>query len=228
MRSLILLSLFSVAASAHASCPPLARYDVSGVSFRGASLDRAVERLLDGTAWKAEFDGPATDIRLSMIGVSGPLNLVLDRLIQQAGKSTVVDSVSSVIDKEGCTVKVNVRTNAPTPSVRVEEAHTRVLAEVELNAKREQSQAEKGYTLPQGVKLSEALAGYAKAHGWSLRWRIQDDYMIDTEIPIPPGEIVDGVLHVIRAYQAAGAMQTVRPRFASPNRVVVIESAGDQ
>ena len=61
-----------------------------------------------------------------------------------------------------------------------------------------------------------------------MRWRIEDDFLIDTDIPVPKGDVVEGVLHIVRAYQAAGAMQTVRPRFAAPNRVVVIETTGDQ
>lgn len=220
------------ATAAPPRCPDLENYDVSNISVRGGTLDRIVNRVLDGTAWKAEFKGPATDIRLSVIGVSGPMDLVLDRVIRRAGEAEVVESVSSVVDRATCTVTVSVTTKRPTPSVLVEapaaEAFAAVTAAAAAAPLREPTPAERTHVLPGGSKLSDALSKYVEAHGWTLRWRIEEDFLIDTDIPIPEGDVVNGVLHVVRAYQAAGAMKTVRPRFAAPNKVVVIETTGDQ
>lgn len=228
------------AASTPQRCPDLENYDVSNISVRGGTLDRIINRVLDGTAWKAEFNGPATDIRLSVIGVSGPMDLVLERVMKRAGEAEIVESVSSVIDREGCTVTVSVTTRRPTPSVLVEAPAAAAFANATTpaavttaavaRAERvvEPTPAERTHILPGGSKLSDALSKYVESYGWSLRWRIEEDFLIDTDIPLPQGDVVDGVLHVVRAYQSAGAMKTVRPRFAAPNKVVVIETTGDQ
>lgn len=225
------LLLAGLASSAHAappSCPDMGRFDVSNISFRGGSLDIAVQRLLRGTPWRAEFDGPATDIRITMIGVGGPMDMILERMIERAGEAPNVASASAVVDREGCVVRVSITTHRPTPSVLVEAPAVAAQEAITAALDDPLGPGEQSHTLPSGTKLSVALRSYVEAFGWTLRWRIEDDFLIDADIPIPEGDVVDGVLHVIRAYQAAGAMRTVRPRFAEPNRVVVIETTGDQ
>jgi len=83
--------------------------------------------------------------------------------------------------------------------------------------------ADSGYTLPSGVLLSDALNTYVKRFGWTLKWSIHDDYRLDAPVPIPAMDVVDGVSYVVKAYQAQGGMKGVVPRFAKPNRVVVVE-----
>jgi len=228
LSALALAALTAMPAAAERRCPDLDRYDVSNISFRNGTLDIAVNRLLKGTAWKAEFIGPATDIRLTMIGVAGPMDMVLEKMIERAGRSEVVDSVTSVVDRESCTVTVSVTTNRPTPSVLVEPSSEEAFVAATAKPIKDPGPGDRIHVLPGGSKLSRALNKYIESHGWTMRWRIDDDFLIDTDIPIPKGDVVDGVLHVVRAYQAAGAMATVRPRFAAPNRVVVIETTGDQ
>lgn len=228
-QSLILAALAAAAASSvDARCPDLSRYSVSNITLRNGTLDVAVERMLRQTAWKAEFAGPATDIRLSLVGVGGPMNTVLEKVIKRAGESDAVESISSVIDRDTCTVRIEVVASRPTPSVLVEEAAPLVAEAIAQEAVRDPGPGERHHVLPGGMRLSEALSKYVETHGWSLRWRIADDFIIDTDIPVPPSGVVEGVTNVIRAYQSAGAMSSVRPRFAGPNKVVVIESTGDQ
>lgn len=218
----------SAFAASDRRCPDLSRYDVSNTSVRNGTLDRALQRILSGTAWNVEFTGPATDIGLTLIGVSGPMDMVVEKVIERAGDAEVVESISSIVDRESCTIRVSVTTKSPTPSVLVEDSANAAFTAAVAPAPVEPGPGERVHVLPGGAKLSDALTKYVEAYGWTMRWRIEDDFLIDTAIPVPEGDVVEGVLHVIRAYQAAGAMQTVRPRFAGPNKVVVIESIGDQ
>lgn len=81
----------------------------------------------------------------------------------------------------------------------------------------------KPYVLPKGKSLSSALAAYVAAHGWTLKWAIKNDYVLEAPFPIPAGKnLVGGVSYVVRAYQAQGGLMGDVPVFAMPNHVVVI------
>ncbi|MBT9165436.1 MAG: hypothetical protein DDT25_00081 [Chloroflexi bacterium] len=228
-HSLILAALASAAASSvEARCPDLSRYSVSSISLRNGSLDVAIRQILRQTAWDAEFVGPATDIRLSLVGVSGPMDTVLENVIRRAGESGAVESISSIIDHDTCTVRIDVVPNRPEPPPITEGGESLIAEAATQKTNHDPDPSERHHVLLGGMRLSEALSKYVESHGWSLRWRIDDDFIIDTDIPVPPSNVIDGVTNVIRAYQSAGAMISVRPRFANPNRVVVIESTGDQ
>ncbi|OGU24398.1 MAG: hypothetical protein A2580_08650 [Hydrogenophilales bacterium RIFOXYD1_FULL_62_11] len=77
--------------------------------------------------------------------------------------------------------------------------------------------------LPAGSRLSTALERYVRDRGWALRWNIEEDYVLDVNLPIPTSELIDGVTWVVHAYQSQGGMLGVVPRFARGNNVVVIE-----
>lgn len=77
--------------------------------------------------------------------------------------------------------------------------------------------------LPPGQNLSEALERYVRERGWSLRWNIGEDYVLDASLPIPSSDLIEGVTWVVNTYQSQGGMLGVVPRFARSNRVVVIE-----
>lgn len=78
------------------------------------------------------------------------------------------------------------------------------------------------FTLPGGVKLSEALADFARSYDWVLKWNVDVDYMI--EEPIPMQEDFFGAIYdLIKTYQDQGGMQGTIPRFSAANRVVSIE-----
>lgn len=86
--------------------------------------------------------------------------------------------------------------------------------------------APRGYVLQRGETLSHALEGYVASLGWTLRWNIHDDYVLDAPFPIPPGDdVIHGVTYVVRAYQSQGGLLSATPMFAMPNHVVVIEDS---
>lgn len=229
-------ALSAPALMAQTHCPDLARFEVGGITMHDTTLDVAVDRLLAGTPWVAEYVGPVDAVRVSLDGVSGPMDLVMDDLIRGASASPAVSSVSAMRDSSACLMRVEVtplRPAAPQgasmlPDLGLASADPIPVPMPGVIDAKDQGPGHRTHVLPGGRKLSQALSEYVALHGWTLRWRIEDDFLIDTDIPIPPGDVIDGVLHVVRAYQSAGAMRTVRPRFAEPNRVVVIETTGDQ
>lgn len=80
-----------------------------------------------------------------------------------------------------------------------------------------------GYTIPPGTLLSRGLQAYVSSLGWSLRWNVDDDYMLDTPLPIPAGNVIDGVSYVIHTYHVQGGLVGEGAVFATPNRIVVIK-----
>lgn len=82
-----------------------------------------------------------------------------------------------------------------------------------------------GYTIPAGTLLSTGLASFVKSFGWTLKWNVTSDYMLDEPLPIPAGSIIDGVNYVMRAYQSQGGLLGVRPVYAKPNKVVSVQPA---
>lgn len=78
-------------------------------------------------------------------------------------------------------------------------------------------------TIPAGSRLSDALEVFITSRGWSLRWLIDEDYMLDADLPIPGADVIDAVTWVVQTYQRQGGMRGVVPRFARGNRVVAIE-----
>ena len=198
-------------AYANASCPPLSAYRVTNVSAENVRIGVAMDMLVSGTTWSPNIVGSDDDVTVSFRGVSGPLDQVLSKVVEAAGQASTA-AVSMVTDPVRCIATVNV---APpvAPAAPVD-----ALAEVAPAAPRYQSES-----LPAGGTLSEALTSYAERKGWTLRWQLDDDYMLDVDIPIPPMDLIDGVTYVVRAYQAQGGLNGVVPRFARSNKVVVIE-----
>ncbi len=81
------------------------------------------------------------------------------------------------------------------------------------------------YVIPSGTMLSQGLTNYVKRFGWSMRWNVKDDYMLDAPLPIPAGSVSKGVTFVVHTYQMQGGLLGDTPLFATPNRVVVIQPA---
>lgn len=81
------------------------------------------------------------------------------------------------------------------------------------------------YVIPSGTMLSQGLTNYVKRFGWSMRWNVKDDYMLDAPLPIPAGSVSKGVTFVVHTYQMQGGLLGDTPLFAKPNRVVVIQPA---
>lgn len=198
-------------AYANASCPPLSAYRVTNVSAENVRIGVAMDMLVSGTTWSPNIVGSDDDVTVSFRGVSGPLDQVLSKVVEAAGQASTA-AVSMVTDPVRCIATVNV---APPVAPA---APVGALAEVAPVAPRYQSES-----LPAGGTLSEALTSYAERKGWTLRWQLDDDYMLDVDIPIPPMDLIDGVTYVVRAYQAQGGLNGVVPRFARSNKVVVIE-----
>lgn len=78
-------------------------------------------------------------------------------------------------------------------------------------------------TIPAGSRLSEALETFVRTRGWSMRWLIEEDYMLDADLPIPPMDVIDAVTWVVQTYQRQGGLNGVVPRFARGNQVVAIQ-----
>lgn len=77
--------------------------------------------------------------------------------------------------------------------------------------------------IPAGTRLSEALELFVKARGWSMRWLIDEDYMLDADLPVPAGDVIEAVTWVVQTYQRQGGMRGVVPLFAKGNKVVAIQ-----
>jgi hypothetical protein len=78
-------------------------------------------------------------------------------------------------------------------------------------------------TIPAGTRLSTGLEAFVKSHGWSIRWLIDEDYMLDADLPVPADDVIEGVTFVVQTYQKQGGMQGVVPLFAKGNQVVAIQ-----
>lgn len=78
-------------------------------------------------------------------------------------------------------------------------------------------------SLPAGDRLSTALERYVRERGWDIRWKIDEDYVLDASLPIPTNDLIEAVTWVVHTYQSQGGMMGVVPRFARTNRVIVIE-----
>lgn len=220
--------LMALSASATAGCPPLSAYRVTEAGVRGAPAQDAIALLLEGTAWRAEVgEGLANTVSFS--GVTGPLDRVLERLIREFNSNG--RSVAMVQDIEACVVRVNVRqpvtgNGSPAMATRVIESElTQPVATVEPEVPVELPPPAdmRPHILAKGLRLSEALHQYAGARGWDLRWLIEEDYIIDVDVPIPAVDVIDGVTWVVQAYQSQGGLRGVTPRFARGNSVAVIE-----
>lgn len=208
-------------AYANASCPPLSAYRVTNVSAENVRIGVAMDMLVTGTTWNSSIVGADDDVTVSFRGVSGPLDQVIAKVVEAAGQATTA-SVSMVTDPMRCVATVSVAP-AVAPAPAVASAPTAAgdgAAAVETAPAVQQYQSE---VLRAGGTLSEAMTAYVERKGWSLRWQLDDDYMLDVDIPIPPMDLIDGVTYVVRAYQAQGGLIGVVPRFARSNQVVVIE-----
>jgi len=218
------------------ACPALSAYRVQGISAKTTTPAGAVALLLEGTAWKAEVD-PALDAPITLRGVSGPLDRVLERVIEGLNSD---GQISMLQDAATCVVRVSLRRPAPQPEAVSEVSLAAAPAPtgaqygdrvIELDPFAEpvalgapSVPATRSHILPAGTRLSEALAAYVEQRDWSMRWMLEDDYVLDVDVPVPPLDVIDGVTWVVTAYQAQGGLRGVTPRFATPNRVVVIEA----
>lgn len=115
MRRLLPALALLVSGTAAAGCPSLSHYQVAGLTLRGGALDAAVNQVLEGSAWKAEFSGPVERVRLRMSGVSGDMDAVLKMIVETAARDASVAGVSSTIDASSCVVRVVAAPLPPPP-----------------------------------------------------------------------------------------------------------------
>ncbi|TAN03129.1 MAG: hypothetical protein EPN36_14120 [Rhodanobacteraceae bacterium] len=227
-----------------ANCPPLSVYRVGGVSLANGTLAQAADMLLAGTAWKAETSPQASTMRVSMKNVGGPTDKVLAAVLDSASNDTY--AVASTQDTSACVVHVTATRIAPPPAppVALAASHApvagnssmpRIPAETFPSGKGVAPAAAPApaypkvdpvpasYTLPAHMLLSKALARYVTHEGWTLKWNIPDDYMLDAPFPIPGSDdVISGVTYVVNAYKVQGGMLGEAPCFAKPNHVVVM------
>lgn len=214
IRLTMLAALLCAGGAAQASCPPLSAYRVTNVSAEGMAIGNAIDMLLAGTPWKGAAIGPSDGVKVTFRGVSGPLDQVLSKVVEAAGRASTA-GVSMTTDGAQCMATVSITSLQDAPLAMVDTATGETAP-----ATRPMHTSE---VLRAGATLSEALSDYAERKGWSLRWQLDDDYMLDVDLPIPPMDLIDGVTYVVRAYQAQGGLVGAAPRFARSNNVVVIE-----
>lgn len=223
-----------------ANCPPLSVYRVGGVSLANGTLAQAAGMLLAGTAWRAETSPQASALRVSMKNVGGPTDKVLAAVLDSASNDTY--AVASTQDTSACVVHVTATRIAPPPAPPVALAAApapavgsmpKIPAETFPSGKGaapapatsypKVDPVPASYTLPAHMLLSKALARYVTHEGWSLKWNIPDDYMLDAPFPIPGSDdVIAGVTYVVNAYKVQGGMLGEAPCFAKPNHVVVM------
>lgn len=78
-------------------------------------------------------------------------------------------------------------------------------------------------SIPAGIRLSEGLERFVMSRGWQLKWLIEEDYLLDSELPIPGMDIIEAVTWVVQTYQRRGGMQSAVPHFHKGNNVVAIQ-----
>jgi len=178
-------------------CQPLGAYHVTGISANDLPVQQAIGLLFTGTPWSVNIAGSLPSVSLSYSGVSGPLDQVLARAIEQTGQSLSLPLVA-VSDPTRCLVTISLPVTTP-------------------------GEGRYGGVLPAGESLSAALEQYAEQQGWTLRWNIEDDYVLDVDLPLPADSIVNTITWVVNTYQSQGGLAGVAPRFAQGNKVVVIE-----
>lgn len=237
MRRLLCVACLLAAspfASAGMRCLPLASYEVAGVTAANVPLRDAMGMLVTGTPWQVTVSEELTGVRMSYRNVAGPLDKVMARAISQAGEASG-QPMSSVMDASRCLITVStpppvvtapavVASATPPPASSTPVAHASATGTaVTLPLPAKPAPVTSG-VLHAGDNLSAALEAYAKRGGWSLRWNIDSDYVLDADIPLPQGDVIQGITWVVRTYQAQGGLEGVVPRFAKGNHVVVIES----
>lgn len=232
----------AISGPALASCPPLTAYRVQGVSAKNATPAEAIGLLLASTPWKADVDA-ALSAPINLRSVSGPLDRVLERLVDGLDAT---GQITMLQDSASCVIRVALRAPSPVPpaapvAAAVPEAstpdlpleRTQPMAErvIELDPfaettglGNESAPAPRSHVLKAGMSLSEAMEEYVAERGWSIRWMLKEDYLLDADVPVPPLDVIDGVTWVVTAYQQQGGLRGVTPRFATPNKVVVIEA----
>jgi len=188
------------------ACLPMGTYHITGISANELPVQQAIDILFTGTPWSVNIIGSLPPLTLSYSGVSGPLDQVLAQSIEQAGQSLSLPVVA-VSDPTRCLVTISTPSTAP-----AEERDGVKLEELRY-----------GGVLPAGEALSAALEQYAEQQGWTLRWNIDDDYLLDVDLPLPAESIINTITWVVNTYQSQGGLAGVAPRFAQSNKVVVIE-----
>lgn len=222
-KSLVVALLAASPLAAGATCPPMRVYDVAGVTASNVSLAEAMRMLTTGTAWSAEITGESDDVRMSYRNVSGPLDQVIARAVAQAGQAAG-RPVSSVSDPTRCVVTINVPAAASVAAAVPPPApQDGVPLATRTQPLPSSSPPQRVTVLHAGETLSSALSQFAQAGGWTLRWNIDDDYVLDVDLPMPTGDVIEGITWVVKTYQAQGGLEGVVPRFARGNHVAVIE-----
>lgn len=228
MRRLIPVLAMLAAGQALADCPPLSRYQVSGLTLRGGSLDAAIRQIIDGTAWRAEFSGPVQSVRMRMSGVSGDMDTVIRTVVETAAKDPAVAGVSSTIDSAECVIRVAAKAPAPrvdpavaSPAVAASAAEAPSAVPVATPAAETRAlpaapvvrpvwTARRGSTLRQSLESWAGKASCASADAraagqatWTVAWAAADtDYRIVAPLTFE-GSISEAAQAAVRLYENA-------------------------
>lgn len=221
----VAIAATSVPAFASASCPSMGAYSVTGVTAENLPLQQALDVLFDSTAWNGTVKDGAADVRVSLRNVGGPLDLVFQKVMDQA-RTASGQALSTRTDRVSCEVTISPlqRPTGPVAMSSLMEGQVNLqdvqLAPVPAPMPVVPREVDR---LIAGQYLSSALTQYAEKEGWKVRWMIPTEYMLDVDVQLPKADFKENVIWLVETYQMQGGLLGTRPRFAS-NRVVVIEA----
>lgn len=226
-------------------CPSLGNYRVMSFSAHDLPLKIVAEKLLEDTAWKLVADG-GDGPNVSLRNVSGAVDGIINRTVSTAASQSDWGVIAKV-DAGVCAIKLSltpprqaseqIAVASPAPlsaapaTAAAPAAATGSVSEATKNfdqllsgsAVSPQPSLTPVVRLTSGKMLSAALADALESRGWQLRWNIEDDYLIDVDIPVPSKSVQGMIEYVFTTYQSQGGLMGSMPRFASANRVVVVE-----
>lgn len=106
---------------------------------------------------------------------------------------------------------------APPAAVKVSSTSVLASTPVPLSS----AQTGRQFTIAAGEHLSAGLTQYARTFGWSMRWQLAKDYILDAPLPIPAMSLKDGLRYVLQTYQSQGGLHGATFSLAEPNHIVV-------
>ena len=108
-NGLVMALAVAAAPSLASPCGDLAAYRVDPVSFFGAPLEESVTRLIGKAPVQVSIIGSAEDARVRADNISGPLDLVLNKLAKRL-------AFTYAYDAEACSLKIRMEPRLPVPN----------------------------------------------------------------------------------------------------------------
>lgn len=84
------------------------------------------------------------------------------------------------------------------------------------------------FTLQPGHRLSDDLSEYAARFGWHLQWDLPMNEVVEIPFPIPAMSLKNGLLYVLKAYQARKGLTGAVFTMAVPGHTAAFHEASAQ